>query len=142
MARCPFATWRPISGSSGPHLGGPFKIVHHTTEGSTAQGAMDAFRRNRSDPHFTVDATTIFQHVDTAEATRRCVDDVLGCFRAGDVAGDDGQPIRPIDLGCYTHEFFLGAAIEHDVGSFSYERLNDRQSDAAAGPRDDGGEIG
>lgn len=22
MARCPFATWRPISGSSGPHLGG------------------------------------------------------------------------------------------------------------------------
>ncbi|EHK67647.1 hypothetical protein KYC_04137, partial [Achromobacter arsenitoxydans SY8] len=33
MARCPFATWRPISGSSGPHLGGPFKIVHHTTEG-------------------------------------------------------------------------------------------------------------
>lgn len=70
MARCPFATWRPISGSSGPHLDGPFKIVHHTTEGSTAQGAMDAFRRNRSDPHFTVDATTIFQHIDTAEGAR------------------------------------------------------------------------
>ncbi|MFD4838220.1 N-acetylmuramoyl-L-alanine amidase [Achromobacter sp. NPDC058515] len=70
MARCPFATWRPISGSSGPHLGGPFKIVHHTTEGSSAQGALDAFRRNRSDPHFTVDASTIFQHVDTAEGAR------------------------------------------------------------------------
>jgi len=70
MARCPFAVWRPISGSSGPHLGGPFKIVHHTTEGSTAQGAMSAFQQNRSDPHFTVDATAIFQHIDTAEGAR------------------------------------------------------------------------
>lgn len=78
MARCPFATWRPISGSSGPHLGGPFKIVHHTTEGSTAQGAMDAFRRNRSDPHFTVDATAIFQHVDTDEGARALRNDVGG----------------------------------------------------------------
>jgi len=78
MARCPFATWRPISGSSGPHLGGPFKIVHHTTEGSTAQGAMDAFRRNRSDPHFTVDASTIFQHIDTAEGARALRNDPGG----------------------------------------------------------------
>lgn len=70
MARCPFATWRPISGSSGPHLGGPFKIVHHTTEGSSAQGAMEAFRTNRSDPHFTVDASAIFQHIDTEEGAR------------------------------------------------------------------------
>jgi len=70
MARCPFAVWMPISGPSGPHLGGPFKIVHHTTEGSTAEGAMDAFRRNRSDPHFTVDGATIFQHVDTSMGAR------------------------------------------------------------------------
>ncbi len=70
MARCPFATWLPISGSSGPHLGGPFKIVHHTTEGSSARGAFDAFRQNRSDPHFTVDATTIYQHIDTEEGAR------------------------------------------------------------------------
>ena len=70
MARCPFATWHPISGSSGPHVGGPFKIVHHTTEGSTAAGALDAFAKNLSDPHFTVDATNIFQHVDTGEGAR------------------------------------------------------------------------
>lgn len=70
MARCPFAQWQPISGSSGLHVGGPFKIVHHTTEGSTAQGAMSAFAANRSDPHFTVDDTTIWQHVDTAEGAR------------------------------------------------------------------------
>jgi hypothetical protein len=70
MPRCPFATWKPISGSSGTHTGGPFKIVHHTTEGSTAQGAFNAFRVNRSDPHFTVDATSIFQHIDTSEAGR------------------------------------------------------------------------
>lgn len=70
MARCPFAVWRPISGSSGPHVGGPFKVVHHTTEGSSAAGALAAFRANRSDPHFTVDATTIYQHIDTAEGAR------------------------------------------------------------------------
>lgn len=70
MSRCPFATWKPISGSSGSNLGGPFKIVHHTTEGSSAQGAFDALRDNRSDPHFTVDATTIWQHIATASAAR------------------------------------------------------------------------
>lgn len=70
MAKCPFAIWRPISGSCGPHLGGPYKIVHHTTEGSTAEGAMGAFQQNRSDPHFTVDAHNIYQHIDTAEGAR------------------------------------------------------------------------
>lgn len=70
MAICPFAVQKPISGSSGSYTGGPFKIVHHTTEGGTAQGAFDAFRDHRSDPHFTVDATTIFQHIDTGEAAR------------------------------------------------------------------------
>jgi N-acetylmuramoyl-L-alanine amidase len=70
MAICPFATQVPISGPSGPHLGGPFKIVHHTTEGHTARGAMDAFRQNRSDPHFTVDGAAIFQHVDTSMGAR------------------------------------------------------------------------
>ena len=70
MPKCPFAVWKPISGSSGSYLGGPFKIVHHTTEGSTAAGAMGAYRANRSDPHFTVDASTIYQHIDTSSAAR------------------------------------------------------------------------
>ncbi len=70
MAKCPFATQRPISGSAGSFTGGPFKIVHHTTEGSSAQGAFDAFTKHRSDPHFTVDRTTIFQHIDTDVAAR------------------------------------------------------------------------
>lgn len=78
MARCPFAVWRPISGSCGPHLGGPFKIVHHTTEGSSARGAFAAFAANRSDPHFTVDATTIYQHIDTDEAARALRNDPGG----------------------------------------------------------------
>lgn len=67
MARCPFAQWKPLTNEMGcgRHLGGPFKIVHHTTEGNDAEGAMRTFRQGRSDPHFTVDATTIYQHVDT-----------------------------------------------------------------------------
>lgn len=78
MARCPFSTWKPISGSSGPHVGGPFKIVHHTTEGGSAAGAMAAFARNRSDPHFTVDGTSIFQHIDTSEGARALRNDPGG----------------------------------------------------------------
>lgn len=70
MPKCPFATWTPISGPSGGYTSGPFKIVHHTTEGSSASGAMDSFRAHKSDPHFTVDGTTIYQHVDTDQAAR------------------------------------------------------------------------
>jgi len=70
MPQCPFATQMPISLTSGDNLGGPFKIVHHTTEGSSAEGAFAAFRKNRSDPHFTVNRTTVFQHIDSSVAAR------------------------------------------------------------------------
>ncbi|MGO7359989.1 DNA/RNA non-specific endonuclease [Rhizobium ruizarguesonis] len=70
MARYSRGEWLPISGSSGSFTGGPFKIVHHTTEGSSASGAFSAFRANRSDPHFTVDETKVYQHIDTNVAAR------------------------------------------------------------------------
>jgi hypothetical protein len=70
MPRCPFATFKPISGGLGAYSSGPFKIVHHTTEGSSASGAMGAYRVNKSDPHFTVDSTTIYQHIDTNSTAR------------------------------------------------------------------------
>ena len=70
MAKCAFATWKPISGPVGTHVGGPFRIVHHTTEGSTAAGAFSAFKTNRSDPHFTIDDKTIYQHIDTSQSAR------------------------------------------------------------------------
>lgn len=70
MPICPFATQVPITGGVGPYTGGPFKIVHHTTEGSTRDGAFAAFRANRSDPHFTVDHAGIYQHINTSIAAR------------------------------------------------------------------------
>ena len=70
MARCPFATFEEITGPVGPFSGGPVKIVHHTTEGSTYAGAKSAYRTNRSDPHFTVAGDDIFQHIDTSLAAR------------------------------------------------------------------------
>lgn len=79
MAKCPFAVQKPISGASGAYTGGPFKIVHHTTEGTSAQGAFDAFAAHRSDPHFTVDRASVFQHIDTdvgARALRNAPDGV------------------------------------------------------------------
>jgi hypothetical protein len=62
MARCPFATQKPITGGVGAYSSGPFKIVHHTTEGSSASGAMGAYRAIDPILIVTVDATTIYQH--------------------------------------------------------------------------------
>jgi len=70
MARCPFASQVPISAAAGPYAAGPFRIVHHTTEGSTARGAFERYRQARADPHFTVDHEGIYQHIDTGLAAR------------------------------------------------------------------------
>lgn len=70
MARCPFAIWHPLSGPSGSFTGGPFKIVHHTTEGSTALGAMAALGSKHADSHFVVDAADIYQLIDTSMGAR------------------------------------------------------------------------
>jgi len=70
MAKCPFAEQKPISGTSGAYVAGPFRIVHHTTEGSSAAGAMAAYQAKRADPHFTVEGANIFQHIDTGTAAR------------------------------------------------------------------------
>lgn len=69
MAKCPFATWKPLAGGCGSYSGGPFRIVHHTTEGPTAEGAFSVFRQH-FDPHFVIDVDgTIYQLVDTAFAS-------------------------------------------------------------------------
>ena len=78
MPKCPFAEWTAISGSSGAHRGGPFKIVHHTTEDSSAAGAMAAYRNKRADPHFTVDGERIWQHIDTDEGARALRNEIGG----------------------------------------------------------------
>lgn len=70
MPRCPFATWHPLSGGAGRMNHDPAKIVHHTTEGSNAAGAFSALGSHHADSHFVVDATTIYQLIDTAEAAR------------------------------------------------------------------------
>lgn len=70
MPICPFAEIKEMPGYSGSYTSGPFKIVHHTTQGSTAESAFGAYEENRSAPHFTVDETTIYQHFDTAKYSR------------------------------------------------------------------------
>jgi hypothetical protein len=68
MARCPFARWMPLPWNAGRYVAGPFKIVHHTTEGSTAAGAFATYRQTHDVPHFTVDDQFIYQHLDTEVA--------------------------------------------------------------------------
>jgi hypothetical protein len=70
MAICPFATWDEINGPVGNYVGGPYRIVHHTTEGNSYASARAAYSANRCDPHFTVDPVTIFQHIDTSLSAR------------------------------------------------------------------------
>jgi endonuclease I len=70
MPICPFAKWDPINGPVNSYTGEPFRIVHHVTDGSTYVGARSAYVANRSEPHFTVDGGTIYQHIDTGLAAR------------------------------------------------------------------------
>ena len=70
MAKCPFAQWMPLPWSAGHYVAGPYKIVHHTTEGSTAAGAFATYQQSHDIPHFTVDEQFIYQHLDTDVAAR------------------------------------------------------------------------
>ena len=72
MAEIAAPTWFPgatrvLGESAGPFVGGGWKITHHTTEGSTAQGAIAAYRSHRGWPHFTAEwngrRLRIFQHL-------------------------------------------------------------------------------
>jgi hypothetical protein len=69
MAIYPDATRVP-GNNGGNYSGGPWRIVWHTTEGTSAQGAISAYRRKNVWPHFTVDENTVYQHVDTDIASR------------------------------------------------------------------------
>jgi hypothetical protein len=71
MARCPFARWMPLPWNAGRYVAGPFKIVRHTTEGSTAAGAFATYHQTQDIPHFTVDDQFIYQHLDTEVAATR-----------------------------------------------------------------------
>jgi lysozyme family protein len=64
MARYPVAIWTPFPGI-GSYTEGPFKIIHHTTQGSTAAGAIATYRQTNNYPHFTVAEDVVYQHVDT-----------------------------------------------------------------------------
>lgn len=70
MARCPFAVWDEITGDSGGFSKGPYKIVHHTTELDTYAKCRTAYKNKKADPHFTVDGTQIYQHVETDRSSR------------------------------------------------------------------------
>jgi len=58
----------PLPWSAGSYVAGPFKIVHHTTEGSTAAGAFETYQKRHDIPHFTIDDKFIYQHLDTEVA--------------------------------------------------------------------------
>jgi hypothetical protein len=55
---------------AGRYVGGPWRIVWHTTETGTAEEAMGLFAKKYSWPHFTVDADVVYQHYDTNVAAR------------------------------------------------------------------------
>jgi hypothetical protein len=59
--------------NAGSYLGGPWRIVWHTTEGNSAREAIELFRQKNSWPHFTIDEDHVYQHVDTALAARSLV---------------------------------------------------------------------
>lgn len=56
---------------AGDYTGGPPKGVLHTTEGSSAKGAINAFKFNNTWPHFLVDYQgKVWQFIDSSKAAR------------------------------------------------------------------------
>lgn len=73
MARNPDAVWDPMSSSSGGlFTGEPKKAVAHKTQGATYAGARSTYLARSLGPHFTIaedDSATLYQHLDTGEAS-------------------------------------------------------------------------
>jgi lysozyme family protein len=67
MAKYPNAIWKPFPGV-GAYVSAPYKIVHHTTEGGSAAGAIATYAQTKAYPHFTVEDDVVYQHVDTETA--------------------------------------------------------------------------
>jgi hypothetical protein len=54
--------------TGGTYTGGPFKIVHHTTEGSNYSGARSTYEETGNLPHFTIHEDKVYQHLDTSRS--------------------------------------------------------------------------
>ncbi len=65
--KCPFAKWVPVKYNGGAYTSGPFRIVLHTTEGSSAAGALAIFAQEYA-AHFVIDEKTVYQLLDTGVA--------------------------------------------------------------------------
>lgn len=71
MGYYPAAKTSVRGNSAGSYIGGPFKGVLHTTEGTTGEGAIAAFKANNSWPHFLINTVgTVWQFLDTKRAAR------------------------------------------------------------------------
>ncbi len=71
MAWYPGADRSVRGNSAGSYTGGPYKGVLHTTEGTSASGAISAFRNNNSWPHFLIDHNgKVWQFLDTGVSAR------------------------------------------------------------------------
>jgi hypothetical protein len=63
---------RVVLEDAGEHVAGRPKLCWHSTEGSSIEGAIGAYRANRSAPHFTIDPRRdrIVQHISVHKAAR------------------------------------------------------------------------
>lgn len=57
-------------GDAGNYLGGPYRGVLHTTEGASYAGARGSYVQHRSNPHFTVNGSMVWQHCAINRAAR------------------------------------------------------------------------
>jgi hypothetical protein len=80
------AGYQVVEGNSaGKFTGGGWKLCIHTTEGSSATGAIGAYRKNNSWPHFTIDAdkNQKIQHLELNVAARSLYNDSSDGYDVG-----------------------------------------------------------
>lgn len=99
---------------AGSFKGGGHKICLHTTEGSSAAGAIGAYRANNSWPHFTFDYPNrrYIQHLELNVAARSLYNDMTDGFEVGranviqieEVGFSRNSPFRSNDELAFTAE--------------------------------------
>lgn len=111
----PIAGFEQVKGNdAGSFRGGGHKICLHTTEGSSAAGAIGAYRANNSWPHFTFDYPNrrYIQHLEVNVAARSLYNDMTDGYEVGranviqieEVGFSKNSPFRSNDELAFTAE--------------------------------------
>lgn len=122
---------------AGSFTGGGRKLVLHTTEGSSANGAIGAYRANNSWPHFTISykEQRKIQHLETNVASRALQNNMSDGFQTNrancvqvEIAGFAKNAWTKEEMDWYAQRFLeIRGSFYFPLNFLGSGRLNDKQ---------------